>query len=171
MGSKVDDLKNEGYTITFFTQDGVECVKATKDFEFKKLATLERYFQELATSSEGADSEKYFKSFDVKSKGDKITITGIIGKPDTSTAYTTCDIILNFEEDIVGHTIGEKLDSKTLKLDLMDLWQNNANEEFVIEAGSGNSVLLVVLIVASISIGLIVSIVLIIVSKKKNKNK
>ncbi|MBQ3547836.1 MAG: hypothetical protein IJA44_05125 [Clostridia bacterium] len=170
MGSDLDELKDEGYTITFFEEDGIKCVKATKNFEFKNLNELERFFQELATSDEGANSEKYFEAFTMKSKGNKIKISGIVGKPDASTAYSSCIITLKFDGSITKHTIGEKEDAKTLKLDLMDLWKNNSGEEFTIIAGdSFLNLLLILICIISVAVITIVTIVIVLVIKKKNK--
>ncbi len=173
MGSDVNELKEEGYTITFFSEDGEDYVKASKTYEFDDLNALERYFQELATSDEGSNSEKYFKSFNLKSKGAKITLSGEIGKPDASAVYTSCEIILKFDGKITDYSIGEKTDSNTLKLDLMSLWTNNSGEEFIIESDSGNFGfwgILLIIVLAFIAV-MFVAVVLIIIFLKKNKKQ
>ena len=135
MDSNFDSYQKEGYEIEHFYQDGTECVRATKSFKFKNLDEIERYFEELGTSNEGGNSEKYFKSFDIKSKGKKITISGEIGKPDAMTAYTSLKIILKFDNKISGYTIGEIKDDNTIELDMLELWKNHPNEQFTIKTG------------------------------------
>lgn len=132
MGSNLDGLKDEGYEVEFIKKDGTEYLRATKKYELKNLKELERYFQELCTSTEGADSEKYFKSFSIKSKEGTLTLSGEIGSPDASATYTSCKIILKFDNDIKEHTIGEKIGNQTIELDMLKLWEENAGDTFTV---------------------------------------
>ena len=172
MGSNLDGLKEDGYTVDFINKDGVEYLRATKKFELKNSKELERYFQELCTSTEGADSEKYFKSFSVKSKEEKITLSGEIGSPDAAATYTSCKIILKFDDEIQEFTIGKKINNKTLEIDMLKLWEEKAGKSFTIVAEcSGGNVLPYILIgIAVLTAGAVIVFVIFIKKRKNNCN-
>ena len=190
------ELTDEQTDISFFTEDGVEYVKISETQQFDSLSELSDYVSNLGVSEDDdSDDSAYFESLfiNLTNSGSCIEVHGNVGIISDTTGYTSCDVIFQFPGKVTYSNIGEIVDETTVKIDMLDAWENQAGRPFVIEANASNvlATLRVILIVVAVIVILaillvlltllalvpivliivIIVLILVIVKKKRNKNK
>ena len=145
MGGDPEEIKEQGKELSFFKKDGKEYVKVSATEKFDSLAELNAGLKKLgdtsgssgsATSSMTSVSEKFFNEVYVHVDEDEGTMTfeGTIGKERDVSSYISCELIVKFPGAIKEYNIGEKENSNTLKIDMLDAWENSPNKDFEVVA-------------------------------------
>lgn len=186
MGTDPSDFEADGGELTFYEKDNTEYVKITFTETFGTVDELSAYLSSLGASEyedENTDiAAAFFEKIEIKVDKEKSTIciSGKINEQEDVSAYSSCEIILNFSGEIIEYDIGEKSSPKTISIDMMDIWEESEPSTFTIKSkissapqaalppGSiGNPMIDIIPIVGVLAIAA-VSFVLI---KKKSLNK
>lgn len=191
MGEDPSEFEEDGYKLTFYTENNVEYVKATESKTFESLYDLNKYLNHLGDAEEIADgtdlSDEFFKHTKIEAdeEGKILSMTGVVGKQNDISLYTSCTIIFNFAGEIIDYNIGEKIDDNTLKIDMIEIWEGNSSKIFKIETeipsgigssieeliSSDDSVLWIILILVLVAVVISVSVLLAVVIGNKKQEK
>jgi hypothetical protein len=87
-------------------------------------------------SSMTSVSQKFFNEIyvHVDEEDKTMTFEGTIGKERDVSSYISCELIIKFPGAIKEYNIGEKENSNTLKIDMLDAWENSPNKDFEVVA-------------------------------------
>ncbi len=175
MGGDPDEIEKQGKELTFFTEDGEEYVKVSATQKFESLAELNAGLKKLGDTSNEAGSsmtsvsQKFFNEVYVYVDEDEKTMTfeGTIGDTRDVSSYISCELIVKFPGDIKEYNIGEKIKSNTLKIDMLEAWENSPDKDFEIVSSLSASNIGVVAAVGVVVVLVAVALVL----YKKNIDK
>jgi hypothetical protein len=142
MGGDPEEIKKQGKELSFFKKDGEEYVKVSAKQKFDSLAELNEGLKKLGdTSNESGSSmtsvsQKFFNEIyvHVDEEDKTMTFEGTIGKERDVSSYISCELIVKFPGAIKEYNIGEKENSNTLKIDMLDAWENSPNKDFEVVA-------------------------------------
>lgn len=169
------DVTEDGGTISFYTEDDVEYVKFSQEQTYSTLAELEQAIATLGTESNedaGASSSDYFTDFSLKLVDNKFVVSGTFNTiPDADTVYTKCTITLIFPGNITSHTIGTKKDDRTLSINMLNAWKEDATKTFSITAESGPNYIFIVIVGVAIAglVGLAIFTIALVAVKNKQR--
>ena len=123
MGADVSEIEDNGGMLTFYTENNTEYVKITFSETFASLDELNKYLSNLGNTQENSTtdiSDAFFSEIkvEVDEENKVLCMKGTINDQTDITAYSSCNIIFNFNGKITEFDIGEKIDDSTISIDI-----------------------------------------------------